>query len=257
MKVHHTSLVSPEARLGENVTIGPYSIIESGVVVGAHTEIREHVIIRSGVSIGTHSRIHPFTVVGEEPQHLKYQGEPTLVKIGNQVTLREGVTVHRGTVFGRFETTVGDGTLIMAYSHVAHDCVVGNDVILANAVQLAGHVEIGSGVTIGGHSAVAQFLRIGSHCYIGGGSVIRKDVLPFLLGKGSDFEVQGVNTVGLTRKGFSDESIRRLRSAYRILFLQKLTVPQALEKISVELGDSGEIREFLDFIKMSKNGFHR
>ncbi len=256
-EIHPTAIVSPEAKLGEGVRIGAYSIVEPGVVLGEGCHIREHVILRSGTSIDSRAVLHPFVVVGEEPQHLQYKGEPTSVRIGKNVTLRECVTVNRGTTFGGHETVIGDNSFIMAYSHVAHDCKVGSGVVIANAVQLAGHVEIGDNVTLGGHSAVAQFLRVGAHCYVGGGSVLRKDLPPYLLGKGTEFEVQGINAIGLTRKGFSDDSVKRLRAAYRIFFLQNLTVARAIEKIAMDVGDMGEVREFLDFIKSSKNGFHR
>lgn len=255
--IHPSALVSDEADLGKDVAVGPFSIIESGVIIGDGSIIREHVVIRRGTRLGADCVIHPFAVIGEEPQHLAYQGEPTTVEIGNRVTLREFVTIHRGTTFGSRVTRIGDGVFIMAYSHVAHDCQIGNSVIIANAVQLAGHVEIDSCVTIGGHSAVAQFCRIGRYCYIGGGTIIRKDVAPFLLGKGPEFEVQGINTIGLCRNGFSDTTVKRLRALYKIFFLQKLTVSRAIEKIMLEVSDTDDVRLFLNFVKSSKNGIHR
>lgn len=255
--IHPTAIVHPGAQLGEGTRVGPYSIIDEHVVTGRNCEIQEHVVVRGRVRLGDEVRIFPGAVIGAEPQHLRYKGEPTSVEIGNQVTLREAVTVHRGTEFGAKATRIGDRAYIMAYTHVAHDCLIGNSVILANCVQLAGHVEVGDFVTIGGLSAVAQFCRIGRYCYVGGGSIMRKDVPPFLLGKGTDFEVQGINSVGLTRNGFSETTVRRLKSLYRIFFIQKLTVAQAIEKIITELGESDEVRFFIQFIQTSQAGFVR
>lgn len=255
--IHPTAFVSADAKLGRGVSVGAYSIIDSGAVIGEKTQIREHVIIRPGTTIGSECTIHPFAVLGEEPQHLAYKGEPTTVEIGDRVILRESTTVHRGTAFGNKATRIGDDCFIMAYTHVAHDCQIGKKVIIANAVQLAGHVEIDSFVTLGGHSAVAQFCRVGRYCYIGGGTVIRKDVPPFLLGKGAEFEVQGINAIGLEKSGFSESTVKRLRNLYKIFFLQKLTVSKAIEKIMLEVGDTDDVRLFLDFVKSSKNGIHR
>lgn len=255
--IHPTAIVHPKANLGEDVVVGPYAIVDEHVEVGATTQIQSHAVIRGHTQIGEGVNIFPFAVVGVEPQHLGYKGEPTRVQIGNRVTLRESVTVHRGTLFGRGATKVGDDTYLMAYVHVAHDCLVGKRVIIANSVNLAGHAEVEDFATIGGNSAVIQHCRVGRYAYVGGGSMIRKDLAPFLTGKGSEFRVQGLNLVGLSRSGFSPEAISQLKKIYRIFFLQKLTVSQAMEKISQEIGETDETKVFRDFIEKSKVGLLR
>lgn len=257
VNIHPTAIVHERAKLGQDVQIGPYVTIEADVVVGDRSEIQSHAILHSGTSIAEDAKVFPYAVIGGPPQHLRYQGEPTEVHIGRGVTLREMITVHRGTTFGGGKTVIEDDCYIMAYTHVAHDCRVGKGVILANAIQLAGHVTIGDYVFIGGQSAIAQFCRVGSYCYLGGGTIIRKDLPPFLIGKGYEFKIQGINAVGLSRRGFSTQTITRLRKLYRIFYLQNLTVGQALEKISIELGDSDDIRLFTEFVKNSKVGFIR
>lgn len=255
--IHPTAIVHPGAVLGEETTVGAFSIIGENVRVGNGCNIQEHVIVRGHTTIGDECKVFPFAVVGGEPQHLKYRGEPTQVEIGNRVVLRESVTVHVGTEFGLKTTKIGDDCFIMAYCHVAHDCIVGKNVIIANSVQLAGHTEVQDFSTLGGLSAVAQHCRVGRYCYIGGGSIIRKDLVPFTVGKGNDFEVQGINVVGLGRQGFSPSTLQRLKSVYKIFFLQNLTVDQAVEKILAEIGETDEVKVFLDFVKQSKVGFIR
>lgn len=256
-RIHPTALVSPGARVGEGACIGSYSIIEDDVVIGEGCEIQDHVVIRKHVTLGNQVVIHPFAVIGGDPQHLGYKGEPTTVKVGDRTVLRESVTVHRGTTFGNGTTVIGEDGLLMAYTHVAHDCVVGKGVIMANGVQLAGHSHIGDYVTIGGLTGVAQHCRVGMYCYLGGASMVRKDLPPFLVGKGNDFEVQGINVVGLERRGFNTDTIVRLRKVFKIFFKQNLTVVQATERIVDELGQTDEVRAFLDFVKGSKLGFVR
>lgn len=256
-QIHPTAIVSPEAVLGEGTTVGPFSIIGDHVRLGARCQVQEHVILRGHTHIGDDVKIFPFSVIGGEPQHLKYKGEPTTVEIGNRVTLRESVTVHVGTEFGNKTTTIGDDSYLMAFTHVAHDCIVGRNVIIANDVQLAGHTEVQDFATIGGQSAVAQFCRVGRYTYIGGGSIIRKDLAPFLVGKGNEFVVQGINAVGLTRQGYSPDALSRLKAVYKAFFLQGLTVNQAIEKIVTAHGEAEEVKVFLDFVRSSKIGFHR
>lgn len=255
--IHSTAVIDPGAKIGDGTSIGAYSVIGENVVLGRGCKIQEHVVIKGLTTIGDEAQIFPGAIVGSDPQHLQYKGEPTTLVIGNKVTLRECVTVHRGTTVGTGVTTIGDNAYLMAYTHVAHDCVVGKNVIIANDVQLAGHVEIGDFTIIGGQSAVAQFCRIGRNCYVGGGSILRKDLPPFLVGKGNDFQVQGINLVGLSRHGFSSPALQGLKALFKIFYLQQLTVNQAIEKINVELGSSEEINTFIDFIKKSKVGFIR
>ncbi len=255
--IHPTALVDPKAKVGKGTRIGAFSIVGENVELGEDCDIQEHVVLRGHTRLGNGVQVFPFAVIGGEPQHLKYKGEPTEVIIGDRSVFREYTTVHRGTTVGIGKTIVGSDNLIMAYTHIAHDCVLGKNVILASSIQLGGHVEIGDYVTLGGASAVAQFCRVGSYCYLGGGSIIRRDVAPFLLGKGSDFEVQGINSIGLARQGFSEEAILKLKKLYKIVFVQKITLVEAIEKVKQELRDVAEAKYFLDFIEASKGGFVR
>jgi len=255
--IHPTAIVHPQARIGEGSTIGAFSVIEAEVTIGERANIASHVVIHSHTHIGSGANISSFAVLGGAPQHTRYKGEPTTLEIGNDVTIRESVTCNRGTEFGHGKTVIKDRVMLMAYCHVAHDCVVGTDVIMANAVQLAGHVEVGDFVGIGGVSAVTQFCRVGSHSFLGGGSLLRKDLPPYVIGKGNDFEVQAINLVGLERRGFSPESLKRLRKVFKIFYLQNLTVSQAIEKIVVEVGREPEVDFFLKFLEGSKNGILR
>jgi UDP-N-acetylglucosamine acyltransferase len=257
LTVHPTALVSPDAVLGAGVTVGAFSIIEDGVHIGAGSQIAERVIVRRGTSLGERVRVYPGAVLGEDPQHLKYDGKGATVTIGDDTVIREMVTVNRGTELGGNRTTVGPKAFIMAYCHVAHDCHVGEGVIMANGCQLAGHVEVQDYSTLGGVTLISQFCRVGRYAFIGAGSMLRKDVPPFVSGKGGEFEIKGINTVGLERRGFSPASIQHLRTLFRIFYIQKHTVSQAIEKASTELGDRDEISLFLNFVRASKMGIHR
>ncbi len=256
-EIHPTAIVHPDAQIGEGTRIGAFCIVDAKVSIGKNCVLQDHVVIRDYSTLGDEVTVHPFAVIGGAPQHLRYAGEPTTVVIEDKVTLRESVTVHRGTTFGSGTTRVGKGAYLMAYCHIAHDCVVGEQAILANGVQLAGHVTLGKFVVVGGLSGVTQFCSVGDYSFIGGASLLRKDLPPFLSGKGNDFQVQGVNLVGLERQGFSEEAVRRIRKAFKILFLQKLTVSQAIEKVMVELEASPEVDSLLSFIKHSKQGIAR
>jgi UDP-N-acetylglucosamine acyltransferase len=253
-QIHPAAIVHPKAQLGEGTRVGPYCTIDENVRLGRDCDIQEHVVLRGHTQLGDGVRVFPFAVVGAEPQHLKYAGEPTTVTIGNRVVLREGVTVHRGTVFGNHTTRIGDDAYIMAYAHVAHDCVVGKGCILANEVLLGGHVEVQDHAVIGGQVAIAQFCRIGRYCFVAGGSIIRKDLPPFMMGKGNDFRVQGINIVGLTRQGFSAPTRSRLKQLYKIFYLRGLTVDKAVQQILIDVGATDEVKLFLEFVKQTKVG---
>lgn len=255
--IHSTAIVHDGALIGEGSNVGPYAEIGPNVVIGKNCEIHGHVVITGHTTIGDQAKIFPFAVIGAEPQHLQYKGEPTRVTIGHRVMIRESVTIHRGTEFGGGVTSVGDDVMLMAYTHVAHDCHVGRNVIMANAVQLAGHVVIEDFVFVGGQTGVIQFCRVGRYSYIGGSSILRKDLPPFVLGKGNEFRVQGINSIGLEKRGFSSTTITRLRRLFKIFYLQGLTINQAIEKTTLELGDGDEIRVFLDFIRSSRAGIIR
>ena len=258
VQIHPTAIVHPNAVLGEGTKIGAYSIVDENVVTGRDCNIQEHVILRGHVTLGEGVQVFPFAVIGGEPQHTRYKGEPTRVEIGDRTILRESVTVHRGTMLDQGVTRVGSDCYLMAYTHIAHDCRIGKNVYLANACQIAGHVEIQDNVILGGQTGVPQFGRVGRYCYIGGGTILRKDIPPFLTGKGNPFEAQGINAVGLQRQGFSEQTISRLRKLYRIVFIRKgLTLTQALEQAVQELGEHDDVKVFADFVNESKLGIHR
>lgn len=255
--IHPTAIVDPKASLGDGTTVGPYAIVEGTVVTGKNCQIFNNAVLQGHTTLGDECRVFPFAVIGGEPQHTRYKGEPTTVKIGNKVVMREYVTVQRGMPFATGTTVIGDETLLMAYCHVAHDCVLGKGVIMANSANLAGHTEVQDYVTMGGLSAVAQNCRVGRYCYIGGGSIIRKDLPPFLAGKGDPFDIQGINMVGLERRGFSPPTIQRLRKIYRIFYLRNLTMNAAIDEILREIGETDEAGVFLNFVRASKVGVVR
>jgi UDP-N-acetylglucosamine acyltransferase len=254
---HPTAQVHPDALIGEGTQIGAFSIVDAKVKIGKNCQIHDHVIIRDYTSLGDDVSIFPFAVIGSAPQHLKYKGEPTSVEIGNRVTLRENVTVHKGTTIGISKTIIGDDAYIMAYGHIAHDCIIGKQVIIANATQLAGHVEIGDHAVLSGLSGITQFCRVGPHCFIGGASMLRRDLPPFLTGKGNDFRVQSVNSVGLSRRGFSPEAVAQIKKMFKIFYRRGHTVSQAIERITMDIENIPERKTFLDFIETSKMGIIR
>jgi UDP-N-acetylglucosamine acyltransferase len=249
--------VSPEAELDSQVFVGPWCRIGPGVRIGQASRLDSHVVLEGPAEIGPDNRFFPFATIGLDPQDLKYAGEKTFLRVGAGNTFREYVNVHRGTASGTGETRIGDRNLLMVYVHVAHDCVIGSDNILANAATLAGHVTIGDHATIGAFSGVHQFCRIGSHGFVGGYSVVTKDVLPFSKTVSRrDTRAYGVNTIGLRRKGFSPEQITSVERAFRLLTRSGRNVSQAVEAIREEL-DSAESRLVIDFIEGSQRGVYR
>jgi UDP-N-acetylglucosamine acyltransferase len=253
-----SAIVSSEAALADDVVIGPYAIIGAHVSIGAGTVIGPHVRIEGPTAIGERNRFTGHASIGTDPQDIKFQGEKTELRIGNDNLFREFVTVNRGTVGGGAITTIGSENFFMAYSHVAHDCHVGSQTIFANNATLAGHVDVGDFATVGAFSAVHQFCRIGDHAFIGGGTIATQDVLPFVKTVGSrPAKTYGVNTIGLQRKGFPPESIEALQRAYRILIRSRLRLQEALERIDAELGLHSEVRYLADFVRGSKRGFVR
>jgi len=256
-QVHPTAVVHPGARLHETVEVGPYSIIGEKVTIGAGTRVAPHVVIEGRTTIGERNRIFQFASVGGAPQDLKYAGEDTQLIIGDGNTLRESVTMNIGTVGGGGVTRVGNNNLFMAYSHVAHDCVVGNSCIIANSVALAGHVQLEDSVILGGLSAVHQFTRLGKHAFIAGGSMVVMDVPPYCTAQGDRAELAGLNVVGLQRHGFTEEQIGRIKEAYKILFRSKLQLAEALERLKAEMGGQSEIDYLVDFVSQSKRGLTR
>lgn len=251
--IDNHAIVSPKAQLGENVTVGPFTIIEDDVIIGAGTTIGANVLIANGARIGKECRIHHGAVVGTNPQDLKFHGEASILEVGDYTTIREYATLNRGTHV-RGKTTVGSHCFIMAYTHVAHDCSVGNHVILANSVNMAGHVVIEDYVVIGGLVGIHQFERIGRHVMIGANSRAMKDVPPYVLAGQEPLAFTGLNIVGLKRRNFPQESIDALDKAYRFIYNANLNVTQALEKIKSEMQITEEIRHVIDFIEKSKRG---
>ncbi|WP_309897558.1 acyl-ACP--UDP-N-acetylglucosamine O-acyltransferase [Archangium sp.] len=256
-QVHPTAVVHPGARLHETVEVGPYSVIGEKVTIGAGTRVAPHVVIEGRTTIGERNRIFQFASVGGAPQDLKYAGEDTQLIIGDGNTLRESVTMNIGTVGGGGVTRVGNNNLFMAYSHVAHDCVVGNGCVIANGVALAGHVQLEDSVILGGLSAVHQFTRLGKHAFIAGGSMVVMDVPPYCTAQGDRAELAGLNVVGLQRHGFTEEQIGRIKEAYKILFRSKLQLAEAMDRLKAEMGGQSEIDYLVDFVSQSKRGLTR
>ena len=229
--IHPTALIDPGARLADDVEVGPFTVVGPDVEIGPGSRIGPHVVIKGPTVLGARTRIFQFASVGEDCQDKKYAGEPTRLVMGDDNVVREGVTLHRGTVQDRDETTIGSRNLFMAYVHVGHDCVIGNDCILANQVTLAGHVKMGDFAILGGLSAVHQFCHFGTHAMAGGGSIITKDTPAYVMINGNPAQVHGLNLVGLKRRGFSRDALKALGEAYKLVYRQGLTVEQALAEI--------------------------
>ncbi len=252
--IHPTAIVHPQAELAAGVTVGPYSIIEANVTIGPDTHIGPHVVIRDFTTIGARCRIFQFAVVGEIPQDLKFQGEVSRLVIGDDNTIREFATLHRGTAGGGGLTRLGHGNLLMAYSHVAHDCQVGDGVIMSNNATLAGHIIVEDRAILGGLSAVHQFSRIGRHAFIGGCSAVPRDVPPYTMAVGNRAKLVGLNLVGLKRAGLTDAALQALKAAYDILFLSGLSLKEAMAMVSQQVPDLPEIRHLLHFLNTSERG---
>lgn len=255
MSVHPTAVVHPGARLAADVVVGPYAIIGDEVELGSGCQVQAHAVIEGPARIGQRNRFFPGCAIGLIPQDLKFRGERSEVVIGDENTFREFCTVHRGTAGGGALTRIGNHNLIMAYAHVAHDCILGDHVILGNGATLAGHVVIEDHASVGAFCGVHQFCRIGKHSFVGGYSVVTQDVLPFSRTV-SERETRafGVNVIGLERRGFSTERIEALRSAFRLLMQSKLNTTQALEQIHASLDRSPDIEELIRFIETSERG---
>jgi UDP-N-acetylglucosamine acyltransferase len=252
-QIHPSAIVDPDAELGQGVVVGPWSIIGPRVRIGDGTEVRSHVLIERDTTVGDDCRIHQGAVLGTDPQDLKYRGEDTTLVVGDRTVVREYATLNRGTADLR-QTSVGDDCLIMAYAHVAHDCQIGNNVVLANAVNMAGHVFIEDWAIVGGLTAIHQFARIGAHAFVGGAARISQDVPPYTKVAGSPSKLYGLNSVGLDRRGFSLEVRQALKRAYRIVFQSNLPLKQALDQAEAECEELPEVLHFLSFIRNSERG---
>jgi UDP-N-acetylglucosamine acyltransferase len=251
--IHATAVVDPRAELAVGVSVGPYAVIGPHVIVGPRTTVGAQVILDGAIEIGADCVIHPSAVIGTPPQDLKYRGARSSVCIGDRTVIREMASINRATGDGE-ATVIGSDAYVMIYAHVAHNCRVGDHVILANAVQMAGHVTIDEWAAIGGSTAVHQFVRIGAHSFIGGASRVVQDVVPFVRATGNPLRVAGLNSIGLERRGFSAEAIATLKRAYRTLFRDGLNVTQALEKLRAEAETSSEVAALVAFVERSDRG---
>ena len=254
---HPSSIIDPSAVVHESVYIGPFCVIGPGVEIGADTKIESHVIIKGPTTIGKRNHIFQFSTVGDGSPDKKYKNEPTTLVIGDDNIIREGVTIHRGTVQDRSETLIGDRNLIMAYSHIAHDCVLGNDIVLTNQAALAGSVSVGDGAILGGYAIVHQFCSLGSFSFCAMGSSVNKDVPAYVKVRGNPAKPFGINVTGIKRAGYSKESIEALRSAYRIVYRKKLTVEEALEETQNLRKEHEEVEIFMTSIEKSTRGISR
>lgn len=245
--------IHPEAIIGKNVKIEPFALIEGKVNIGDGCQIMSGAVIKEFTTLGKDCKVFPHAVIGAIPQDLKFEGEDTTVEIGDRTTIRECVTVNRGTR-DKWKTVIGKDCLLMAYSHIAHDCILGDNIVIANAVQLAGHVEIGDYAILGGMAAAIQFSKIGAHTYIAGSSEIIKDIPPYIKAGRGPLSFVGVNSVGLQRRGFSQKRINAIHEIYRVLYLRGYNITQAIEHIKNDIPESPEKIEILDFIESSKKG---
>lgn len=257
MGIHPTAIVSPEALIEEGVEVGPYTVIGPDVRIGNGTVVGPHAVIEGPTRIGAGCRIFQFASIGAPPQDLKFKGEQCDVIIGNNNTIREFVTIHRATSADIAMTCIGDNNLLMAYCHIAHNCKLGNHIVMSNAVNLAGHIHVEDHAVIGGMSGIHQFSRIGCHAMISGASAVTQDVPPYVTVSGNHARPYGLNLIGLKRKGFSEETIGMLKKAYRMVFRSSLRVSAAAEKIREEIKDSPEVDHFIAFIEESERGVCR
>ncbi len=255
MKAHPTAIIHPRAQIASSVTAGPYAVIGEDVELGDDCEVMDHAVLAGPAKIGGGNRFFPFASVGQPPQDMKYQGEPTRLEMGDGNTIREFVTVHRGTVQAGGVTRIGSHNLLMAYVHIAHDCQLGSHIVMANGASLAGHVEIGDHAIIGAFCGIHQFTRLGAYCFLGAYSVVNKDILPYMKTTADrPLTVLGPNRIGLEREGMSKEDVAELEAAYRLLSRSKLNTSQALEAIEQRGFKSPQVKLLVEFIRQSERG---
>ena len=252
--IHETALVAGGAHIGDDCHIGPFCTVGGEVTLGDKVRLDSHVVVDGRTSIGDETHVYPFVSIGLAPQDLKYAGEPTGTEIGKRNHIREFVTIHRGTTGGGGLTKIGDGNLLMAQAHVAHDCQLGSEIIMANAATLAGHVEIADKASVGAYSGVHQFCRVGYEAFIGGYSVVVKDAMPFAIIQGNHAKCYGMNRLGMKRRGYSRETIEKLAKVFHLLLSAKLNTTQAVEKIREDVKDCNEVDMLVQFIEASKRG---
>jgi len=255
--IHPTAIVDPGAELAAGVSVGPYAVIGRGVEIGAGTTVGAHTVVKGQTKIGRDNRIFQFASIGEDPQDKKYGGEPTKLEIGDRNTFREFCTINRGTAQGGGVTRIGNGNWIMAYVHIAHDCLVGNDVIFSNNTTLAGHVSVDDHVICSGFSAIHQFCRLGAHSFLGGFAAVTRDVPPYIMVAGQPTAPHGINSEGLKRRGFSADQLRNLKDAYRILYREQLQLTEARTRLATLAQTQVELRILVDFIDSSERSLIR
>jgi UDP-N-acetylglucosamine acyltransferase len=255
--IHPTAIIDPGAKIGDNVSIGPYCIIEADTVIGDDCVLKSHVVVASHTEIGQGNKIYPFASIGEDPQDKKYADEPTRLVIGDHNTIREYVTINRGTVDDEGITTVGSHNWIMAYVHIAHDCVLGDHTILANCSSLAGHVHVGDHVILGGFTKLHQFCRVGAHAFTAMDSGFQKDVPPFVMAQGNPAKPRAINFEGLKRRGFDKTRIAAIKQAYRIIYKSDLKLEQAMVELEALAKESADVQLMVDFIKTSSRSIIR
>lgn len=256
-KIHPTALIDEGAVIGENVVIGPFCIVESTVEIKARTILKSHVVVRGNTIIGEDNEVYQFASIGEVNQDLKYKGEPTRTIIGNRNKIREHVTIHRGTIQGGGVTIIGDNNLFMINTHIAHDCHIKNNCILANNATLAGHVELDDFVIVGGMSAIHQFVIVGAHVMLGGGSMVSQDVPPYVMAQGNHAQPFGVNLEGLKRRGFDKPTLHTIRNVYKLIYRSGKTLDEVMPEIEQIAEKESAISFFLNFFKRSKRGIIR
>lgn len=252
--IHSTAIIESGAEIGQGCRIGPFCTIGPEVKLGDRVRLDSHVVVDGRTTIGDETHVYPFVSIGLGPQDLKYAGEPTSTEIGRQNHIREFVTIHRGTTGGGGVTSIGNGNLLMAQAHVAHDCRLGNEIIMANAATLAGHVEIADRASVGAYSGVHQFCRIGLEAFVGGYSVVVKDAMPFAIIQGNHAKCYGMNRLGMKRRGYSKGTTEKLNHAFHLLLSSKLNTSQAVERIREEISECREVNILVDFIETSKRG---
>jgi UDP-N-acetylglucosamine acyltransferase len=247
--IHPTAVIEAGAELGTGVAVGPFCHVEAGAMIGDRVELASHVVVHRGVTLGEGCKVSAMAVLGGPPQNTKHKGGPTTLVIGRNCTIREGVTMNRGTDVSRGETTVGDNGNFLAYSHIAHDCIVGDNVTMANVATLGGHVEVGNNVTLGGLAAVHQMTRIGHHAFVGGCSAVVGDIIPYGMVMGNHARLRGLNVIGMKRSGLARAEIFAMRAAYRMIFDPSRSVAENIPDVERQFGDSPIVRDVLDFIQ--------
>jgi UDP-N-acetylglucosamine acyltransferase len=257
MAIHPTAIVSPQAVLASDVEVGPYSIIEAGVEIGPGCVIGPHVVIKGPTRIGAGNRFHQFASIGDAPQDLKYKGEPTRLEIGDRNVFRESTTINRGTAQDHGVTRIGSDNLFMAYTHVAHDCVVGNKCVFANCATIGGHVQVGDWVILAGFSGVHQFCKVGQHAFLANNAAVTRDVPPYVMAVGQPARPHSINTNGLKRRGFTPQQIQNIRTAYKILYRSKLKLAEAKRQLEELALTHNEIQPFIEFIEASQRSLVR